>query len=67
MQAATTGVEVETVAVHARGVADRAPAGAAEGFDREDVAFFHELVGARLHEGDLLVAVDFVAEDLECV
>lgn len=54
----------EAVAVYAGGVADRAPAGAAEGFDGEDVALFHGLGGAGFDEGDLFVAVDFIAEDL---
>ena len=64
-QAAAIGTRGgEAVAVYAGRIADRAPAGAAEGFDGEDVAFFHGLGGAGVDEGDLLVAVDFVAEDL---
>jgi len=55
---------VAPVAVDAVVVSDAASAGAAEGLDGEHVAFFHALVGLRFDKGHLLVAVDFVAEDV---
>lgn len=55
---------VATVAVDAVVVSDTAFAGASEGLDGEDVSFFHSLIGLRFGEGNLLVAVDLVAEDV---
>lgn len=59
-----TDVLVAPVAVHAHVVPGVAFAGAAEGFDGEDVAFLHALADSGFHEGDLLVAVDAVAQDV---
>jgi hypothetical protein len=55
---------VAAVAVDAIILSDSTSASAAESLDSEHVAFFHALVRLRFDEGDLLVAVDFVAQDI---
>ena len=55
---------IAPVAVNPDVLSGRASAGTAERFDGEDIAFLHALVGSRLDEGDLFVAVDVVAEDI---
>lgn len=62
--AGSTSVFVPPVTVHAYPVAHVAFPRRAEGFDGEDVAFFHSLGRLRRDEGDLLGAVDAVAEDV---
>jgi hypothetical protein len=55
---------VAAVAIDACIFSDSTPASTAEGFDGEDVAFFHALVGLGFDEGDLFVAVDSIAQDV---
>lgn len=55
---------VAAIAVNAVILSDPTPAGAAESLDGENVTFFHSLVRLGFDEGDLLVAVDFVAQDV---
>lgn len=64
VKAGSAGVLVAPVAVHSDGIFDISFAGAAEGLDGKDVALFHALRGSRLDKGDLLVAVDLVAQDV---
>lgn len=60
------GIDVldAAIAIDSNIISDASPARAAESFDGENVAFFHALIGHRLDEGDLLVSVDFVAQDV---
>lgn len=60
----SAGVLIAPVAINAGVFSGGASAGAAECFDGEDVTLFHALAGSRLDERHLLVAVDFVAEDV---
>lgn len=62
--ARSIGVLDAAVAVDSDIVSDAGLSCAAEGFDGEDVAFLHALIGMRFHERYLLVAVDFVAENV---
>ena len=55
---------IAAIAVDAVILSDPASAGAAKGLDSEDVAFFHSLIGLGFDEGDLLVAVDLVVQDV---
>lgn len=55
---------IATIAVNAVIVSDTAFAGASEGLDGEDVSFLHALIGLSFGEGNLLVAVNLVAEDV---
>lgn len=65
-QAHTRSVDslVTTIAVYSVIVSDTAFAGAPKRLDGEDVSFFHTLICLRFGEGNLLVAVDLVAEDV---
>ena len=49
-----------SVAVHSDVIAEVGFASAAEGFDCENVAFFHALIGFGLDEGDLFVTMDLI-------
>ena len=64
MQASRVGMLTASVAVDADVVSQIGFSCATERFDGEDVAFLHALVGLGLDEGDLLVTVDTVAEDV---
>jgi hypothetical protein len=61
MQSRRVCVLISAIPVHANVVAQHAFTSRAERFDGEDVAFFHALSAAGGDEGDLFVAVDFVA------
>ncbi len=52
------------VAVNSYVVSEISFASAVEGFDGDHLAFFHALGGLGLDEGDLFVAMDFVAQDV---
>lgn len=64
VQPSSASVLITPVAINASVLPSRPSAGATKSFNGEDITFFHALVGARLDEGDLLVAVDLVAEDV---
>ena len=55
---------VTTIAIDAVIISDTAFAGASKRLDGEDVALFHTLICLRFGEGNLLVAVNLVAEDV---
>lgn len=64
VQASRVGVLTASVAIYTDVVSQIGLPCATERFDGEDVAFLHALVGLGLDEGNLLVAVDAVAEDI---
>jgi hypothetical protein len=64
MQTSSACMLIASVAVDSYVVSEIRFAGAAEGFNGEDVAFFHALGGLGLDEGNLFIAVDLVAQDV---
>jgi hypothetical protein len=62
--AGRVNILVAAVAINAIVISDPAAASAAEGLDGEHISFFHALVCLGFDEGNLLVAVDFVAQDV---
>ena len=64
MQASSANVLVASVAVNTNVVSDVTSTCAAKGLNGKDIPFFHSLIGGRLDEGDLFVAVDLVAKDI---
>lgn len=63
-QASSNCSIIATIAVDSDVVSHVTSASRAKSLDRKNIAFFHTLRGASLDEGDLLVAVDLVSEDI---
>lgn len=64
MKPSSAGMFIARVAVNSYVISEIRFASATECLNREDVAFFHALVGLGLDEGDLFVAMDLVAQDV---
>lgn len=64
VKACRTGVFVASVAIDAYILSGIALASTAKGFNSEHISFFHALSGIGFDEGDLLVAVDFITQDI---
>jgi hypothetical protein len=64
METRSLSVLISSIAVDSYIVIQITFSGGAEGLDGEHIAFFHALIGFGLDEGDLLVAMDLVTEDV---
>ena len=64
LKTSSAGMLIAPVAVHSNVISDISFAGASEGCNGQDIAFFHALGGFGLDKGDLFVAVDLVAQDV---
>lgn len=64
VQTSSASILIASIPINSSILPSRPSTSAAESFNGEDITFFHALVGPRLDEGDLLVPVDFVAEDV---
>ncbi len=64
MKTSSAGMFIAPVTINSYIISEISFARAAERFDGEHIAFFHALGSLGLNEGDLLVAVDLVAQDV---
>ena len=64
MKASGVDILIATIAIDSDVVSQVSSSSTAEGFDGENVAFFHALSGFAFHERYLLVAMNLVAQDV---